>query len=295
MYCHHCINTSPKLFLKYKLSLLCLTKEVLELRTQISDTLSRSFETYEGMLGNQFRKLDLIKMKRKNNKLKHKVDQLKKRNDIIQQKKDGLQLHVDNLVSGKNLVNKKCNIEEDCLEINAKLLRMQVILKNTSLLKFRQLCQWFIIEPLPQNSQFKYSIRFLPMYNLQNGSKLSCRMESLQYMWEFIIISGKLFSLHLNFYNYESVKIVDLITRLLINMATVLNYLQLLPPNANFGRVLQMYDIDDIFYQICTNKELDYDSILGPTEISYADVYKCISTILDEHSDRKKDNWTMIQ
>ncbi|EJS44745.1 atg14p [Saccharomyces arboricola H-6] len=285
VYCAHCVNTSPSLLLKLKLDLISLKNENRILGEKVEQILNeamsygqlgvKALERKKDPLTNSLMKLDVLRMKKNNNRIKNKIDQL---NERIHNKRDHvgrLKLEIDNY--GHYKVGTDVDKLRERVEINDarnKLKQISQVCESTRNYKLSLLNDWFVIQKLQDNFQIPYTIAFQPLISLKNFRVLPLVItnDSINVMWKYVDFLSDILMIKLP-YTHNSTEhpfepsddrqtVIQGLIKLIINILQICRHLNLVPSTPmDIPWLLDQYDVDGLFYNMVKRNKMKCRSV----------------------------------
>ncbi|AET38923.1 Atg14p Ecym_3438 [Eremothecium cymbalariae DBVPG len=297
-YCAHCVNTSPKLILKYKLELLEIHEDLSKMRDAVTSTLENAIGRREGILGKHMDRLQQLQLKRVNAKILYRINEMDRYLESKRRRRDELRAMLETIPSSAPPAASSHITEYK--ELQRKHRQLQTIVSANSSLKFQELCQWFIVtkrQDTRDSFKYPYSIRFIPMCNIRNWYLLSTSREALQHMWEFVILASQVLLVDIPYSFVYTENPEDpwiTISQLIINLVMILSRFKLVQEPPDLADILYRHDIDGMIYHLCTNEEMECKK--GTELPSFKMVYEFVQD-LQEDSDQSADNgnWMVLK
>lgn len=272
LYCAHCISSSPKLLLRMKINLMILQDDNTKLKNKVENILDVAMNRNENhnkkntegiILGQKLQKIDVLKHKRRNNKIKFRINQLSER---IQKRRNKLENLKQELLT-KNVVELPPVSKKEAIDIVEKLEQFKKVVTRTQESEYKFLINWFNIRK--RNSyDVSYTLAFLPVISLKNFPKLPrpIAISSINKMSQFLKLYSQIIALQLKFQCDQVSEINDAtdndivkwISRLVINILQLARFNALLPEqNIDLVWLLDQYDIDSLFYNLVMNHKIE--------------------------------------
>ncbi|CAI4059916.1 hypothetical protein SUVZ_04G3410 [Saccharomyces uvarum] len=286
VYCAHCINTSPGLLLKLKLDLVSIKDSNKLLSGKVEYILNeamnygqldaRALEKKKDPLANSLLKLDVLRMKKNNNRIRHRIEQL---NERIHSKRDHitrLKLEIDNHGHSKaGSHNDKLREQVEINDAKNKLGQISKICESTRDYKLNLLNDWFVIQKLQDNFQIPFAIAFQPLISLKNFHILPLVVtnDSIDTMWKYVSFLSDILMIKLPYANDSEVHpmlgssddirtVVQRLIRLIINILQVCRNLKLVPSTPmDIPWILDQYDVDGLFYNMVKRNKMKCRSV----------------------------------
>ncbi|EHN03584.1 Atg14p [Saccharomyces cerevisiae x Saccharomyces kudriavzevii VIN7] len=286
MYCAHCVNTSPSLLLKLKLSLISIKDENELLSGKVEQILNeamnydqlniRALERKKDPLMNSLMKLDVLRMKKNNNRIKQRIEHL---NERINSKRDHiskLKLEIDNYKHYKAEAGRdKLREQMEINDAKNKLTQISRICESTRNYKLNLLNDWFVIQKLHDNFQIPFSIAFQPLISLKNFHVLPPLItdDSINTMWKYVTFLSDILVIKLPYASnsnelpmFESSDgiqtVVQRLIKLIINILQICRHLKLVPSTPmDIPWLLDQYDVDGLFYNMVKRNKMKCRSV----------------------------------
>lgn len=295
-YCAHCVNTSPKLILRYKLELTQICEEVTEMRDIVTSTLENAISEKEGLLGKHMERLQHLRLKRYNARLSHRARELEQHLDSKLSRRDGLRRALKQLSPDVAVV--PAEDPDEYRELRHKLTLLQNVVSMKSTQKFEELCQWFVFTcSTTEDDHFPYSIRFIPVCNIRNWRLLSTAQESLQHMCEFVIYASRALLVDIPFGSHSEKLTTDhiaAVSHFTVNLLTILIKRKRLQERPDVPDLLGRYDIDGLLYLLCSGG--DVESITGTCPPTYKVVHEFVRTALEDgDQSEERGHWMVLE
>lgn len=299
-FCSDCINTSPKLLLKLRFELLALRATNNKLHSRVEEILESAFDhshldsnTEEGILASRLRKVELLKFKKRNNRINSSIHQLESGIDSKRKRIQELRGVVEMKVDIQQRTTDQSINEKIKSELNDRNRQLIKVLKASQNEKLKSLMEWFIIKKR-DSFELPYTIAFKPLVSLRNYNKLPASMflESIYKMTHYLEIASTILSCILPYDNeftlrkiitcdIENIKAnaMQWIARLIANIVHICKRMQLLPHDSiDIAILLEQYDIDGIFYDMATMHPLQFRP--STFEWTHSKILKYVSQVI---------------
>ncbi|AGO12875.1 AaceriADL381Wp [[Ashbya] aceris (nom. inval.)] len=296
-YCAHCVNTSPKLILRYKLELTQICEEVTEMRDTVTSTLENAIGRKEGLLGKHMERLQHLRLKRYNARLSYRARELEQHLESKMSRRDGLR-HALKQLSAADAAAAPAENPDEYRELGHKLTLLQNVVATKSAQKFEELRQWFAIScNTAGDDNFPYSIRFIPMCNIRNWRLLSTAEESLQHMCEFVKYASRALLVDMPFDSQHETLATDpvaAVSHFTVNLLTILIKRSRLQERPDVPDLLGRYDIDGLLYLLCSGG--DVESITGICPPTYKVVHEFVRNALEDgEQSEERGHWMVLE
>lgn len=319
IYCSHCMNTSPNLLVRLRIDLFLLRDMNSKLKNQVERILEYGLKRVEqqgrsesrkspseqsknsegGVLGKRLLKLDLLRLRKKNNRLRYRISQEQSRITDKKRTKEQIQEQLQ-LSSGQKARqdNNEAFSEYESIieETKLQIAQVQKIVTGMQTLKLKNLIEWFVVRKR-DSYEFPYSLAFQPLVSLKNFYKLPTIVawNSISKMSQYIVLVAKILQFALpfklgdpspnflvDFDDHEEPTINDngiaeYIAKLVINLLQLSRHLNLLSQEPlDLVWLLDQYDLDTLFYNLISNQ------IMKARPISHHWTYDRVLAIVSE-------------
>lgn len=286
VYCAHCINTSPSLLLRLKLDLVSIKDSNKVLSGKVEHILNeamdygqlgtRTSEKKKDPLANSLLKLDILRMKKNNNRIRHKIEQLNERIHSKRDRINKLKVEIDSHGHAKAEVrDDKLREQVEINDAKSKLKQISKICESTRDYKLNLLNDWFVIQKLQDNFQIPFAIAFQPLISLKNFQILPLVVtnDSIDTMWKYVSFLSDILLIKLPYSNDNEAHpmldssdnirtVVQRLIRLIINILQVCRNLKLVPSTPmDIPWILDQYDVDGLFYNMVKRNKMKCRSV----------------------------------
>ena len=272
--------------LKVKLDLISLNDENKVLNEKVERILNeamnydridvKSLEKKKDPLTSSLMKLDILRMKKNNNRIKYRIEQL---NERIHSRRDHirkLKLEIDNHErSNVGASTTKLREQADINEAKRKLTQVSKICESTKNYKINLLNNWFVIQKLQDNFQIPFAIAFQPLISLKNFRVLPLVItnDSINTMWKYVTFFSDILIIKLPYTNNSSDQpvfessndtqtVVQKLIKLIINILQICRHLKLVPSTPmDIPWLLDQYDVDGLFYNMVKRNKIKCRSV----------------------------------
>lgn len=299
MYCAHCMNTSPNLLVRLRVNLFILRETNCQLKNKVEAILEFGLNKVEKrnegpagvkkqeestniegeILGSRLQKVDLLRLRKKNNRIKYritleqkKISDKRRSKELIQQE---LQQYLRPRILEQTNTN-SCEYEGKLQETGQQISQVQKVVTSTQSLKLKKLTEWFIIRKR-ESYEFPYSIAFQPIVSLKNFYKLPSMVawNSISKMSHYMTLLSDILLFRLSCElgepprifmleaeecddpNIDESIVGEYLAKLVINVLQVSRHLNLLSKDPlDLVWLLDQYDLDTIFYNMVTGQEM---------------------------------------
>lgn len=300
MYCGHCMSTSPSLLAKLKIDLLISREINRNLKSQVesileyglgkvesnenkpplSDSPDSETSHVEGeILGKRLLKLNLLRSKKKNNRIRYRVTQLVNR---VNNKRRTVEFLKSELAKDLNPTPNAAEklTETDPAQLAEKreqIHQIHKVLSSAQEAKLRSLREWFVVRKR-DSYEFPYSLAFQPVVSLKNFYRLPPMVAwgSIIKMSQYMILMSDVLLYKLpckldvipefggaklqdssrgveDLYGDDN-NVADCLTKLVINILQLSRHLNLLSKNpVDLTWLLDQHDLDTLFYCMITS------------------------------------------
>lgn len=312
-YCSNCSNTSPSLLLKWRMALLSIHEQNRKLQGRVKAILERSMgqndvdmdgdkneENDFPLLKSKLRKVTILKMKKRNNRIRFRIEQLKKNMENKKQRathmEDELQLEIP---------KEAAIILQDDEDLMERIHQTQKIVQMAQQEKLHSLRKWFMVRQRKDLYLVSFSILFQPIISLQNVPNLprSVTISSLNNMFQYLDIFAQIINFKLpydGFHSLTSAKedgddnntdVVEWITKLTIGLLQLASKLQLIRTKSiDIHWLLDQYDVDKLFYSVVQQRQIQCRVISSGQCWTFSHVYAMVSEILNISERNSRNN-----
>ncbi|CCE61331.1 hypothetical protein TPHA_0A02480 [Tetrapisispora phaffii CBS 4417] len=288
MYCSHCLNTSPNLFMPLKMKLLLLKEENELLKQRVDNILNYAIDRHQDqnidgnndkifqtntdieqkILSQQLEKIDILKMKMKNNRIKIRIKQISER--IYNRAKLLKEKETNYLKKIPSNAKQYCD-DTELDSIKYKLSHIQKVYKLTKDNECQSLIKWFNIKKRDDSYEIQYTICFLPVVSLKNFHRLSGYISKLSIgkTFQFLVIYLEILKIQTKYdierilntiksNDYSSLEdndIAEWISVLIMIIFEIGRRKNVLPMESmDLVWLIDQYDIDALFYNVIMNE-----------------------------------------
>lgn len=245
------------------------------MRDMVSETLEDAIGRKEGLLGHHMERLQVSQLRRHNSRVAFLLLEMNKYIQHKRKRRDELQGFLAEIPNPLQ-DNSSPKLIREHLELQHKYQQLQHIVFSKSIVKFQELCNWFVVTTCPSSQKklrFPYMIRFVSMCNIRYWHELSEARVALKHMWQFVVLASKVLLVDIPY--------TDLITdqndpwmsisQFTMNLLSLLVSLGLLVDPPDPVSLFATYDIDTLLFNLCKRKQIQGTKASDP--ISYRTVH----------------------